>query len=264
MENMMGQATVAKTVNEANQGGNANAAAQYYMEEREKGIVDVQLEVDTIKSDIYHLLSQDKLEVLDGGKVDWVPIKNQQQRTLSVWGVDRIMQVIHFYINKSNLLSNFSEEQINRLMLRFVKELNDLVLLKYQVLFRETTFDEAKIIILDKIESKKKMKLFALEIIEKTPSKDEEGEIERKLLVELEKTLEAEMIKVREEQRKEKIRDYGLLMAQLEVIVFGALNRAYKGEERGSIRRHTSITELIGPRPQQAPRQQGGALSWGK
>lgn len=237
-----------------------SAAHQYYLQEQEKGIIDVQLEVDSIKTDIFHLLKQDVLKTDDNGKTDWFKVDDIKQRTLSDWGVDRIMQVIHFYINKNNLLTNFSEEQINRLMLRFMTELNDLVLLKYQKLFRQLTFEECKEVILEKLEDKKKMRMFTLEVLGKEP---DEKQIKKELLEEMEKTLESEMLKIREEQRKEKIRDYGLLIVQLEIIIYGALNRAWKGEERGSIRRHTTISELIGQR-QNSPQKKGGIFSWGR
>ena len=169
------------------------------------------------------------------------------------------MQTIHFYVNKNSLLSNFSEDQINRIMLRFVCELNDLVLLKYQILFKELSFEECKEIILERIKDKKAMRMFTLDILGK---KYDEKTINDEFLLELEKTLEMEMSKIKEEQRKEKLRDYGLLMAQLEQMVYATLNRAWKGEERGSIRRHTTISELIGNKPQQQGK--GGIFSWGK
>jgi len=146
---------------------NAAQEQQYYMQEAEKGLVETQLEVDTIKSDIYHLIKQDITKIDSSGKIDWIPIADAKQRTLSDWGVDRIMQIIHFYVNKNTLLSNFSEEQIKRIMLRFMNELNDLILLKYQLLFRQLTFEECKEIIIERIDNKKKMKMFSLDILGK-------------------------------------------------------------------------------------------------
>ena len=238
---------------------NASAAASYYMQEQEKGLVDVQLEVDSIKTDIYNLISQKSLKMTDEGKIDWVDLKDQKQRILSDWGVERIMQVIHFYVNKNTLLSNFNEDQINRLMLRFVCELNDLVLLKYQILFYQLDFEECKEIIKERISDRKKMKMFSAEIL---GTKINEKDVGDKLLEEIEQNLEREMTKVKEEQRKEKLRDYGMLMAQLETMVYATLNRAWKGEERGSIRRHTTISELIGNKPNQ--QEKGGIFPWGR
>ena len=261
----MDQEEVAQHTNEQNLAGmsqeNSSRAAQYYLQEHEKGLAEAQLEVDNIKSEIYHLLRQDKLGKIDDGRIDWIPIKDESERTLSDWGVDRLMQVIHFYINKSNLLSNFDTIQINRLMLKFVREINDLVLLKYQVLFREPTFEECKEIILEKLNNRKKMKLFSMEVLGQTG--DEEG-IKKELLEEMQITLEKEMEKTRRDTKKEKIRDYGLIIVQLEIIVFATLNRAWKGEERGSLRRHMNVNELIAPRQNPAQQNKGGAFSWGR
>ena len=237
----------------------AAAASQYYVEEKEKGIVDIQLEVDSIKADIYHLLKQDRL-ILDKatGQTDWKEVP-EKDRSLTDWGVERLMQTIHFYINKNTLLTNFDEKQIRQIMYTFMKEINDLVLLKYEYLFRDPTFEECQAIIKDKVNNKKKMQMFTLEILGKAV---DEKQITADLMREMEGILETEMNKVKLEKRKEKIREYGLLIAQLEVIVYATLNRAFRGEERGSIRRHTQISELIGGRSP-LPQKSGGMFSWG-
>ena len=80
----------------------------------------------------------------------------------------------------------------------------------------------------------------------------------------MEITLEKEMEKTRRDTKKEKIRDYGLIIVQLEIIVFATLNRAWKGEERGSLRRHMNVSELIAPRQNPAQQNKGGAFSWGR
>lgn len=257
-ERMINQAAITSQTNR-----NMTEAAQYYLEEKEKGIVDIQLEVESIKLDIYHLLRQDRLILnKENNQVDWVELEDLSQRTLSDWGVERIMQVINFYINKNTLLTNFDEKQIRKLMLTFMTELNDLILMKYQLIFNTPTFEECKIIMLNKLEEKKKLRIFTSEILGK---EYDEKEISKELLGEMERTVEKEMSKIKAEQRKEKLRDYGILIAQLEVIVYATLNRAWKGEERGSIRRHTQISELIGGRPSFNTNKSsgGGMFSWG-
>lgn len=257
MEQQMNQAVVQGQIGRS---ASESAQAQYYNQEKELGLADTQLEVDSIKDDIFHLLRQDVKEP-EKGKLKWVDLKHQGERTLSDWGVDRIMQVIHFYINKNTLLSNFNEEQINRLMLKFIKELNDLILLKYQVLFREPSFEECKEIILKKLDNRKKMRMFSLEVL---GMQTNEKEIKKELMEEMELTLEKEMEKTRRDTKKEKIRDYGLIIVQLEIIVFATLNRAWKGEERGSLRRHMNVSELIGTRPSLPQQDKGGAFGWGR
>jgi len=238
-----------------------NNAMRYFLEDQERGIVNVQLDVDSIKEEIYHLIRQDNYRLDKNGVGVWESIKDEKQKSLSDWGVDRIMQLIHFYVNRNTLLSNFNEKQINRLMYRFMLELNDLVLLKYELLFRQATFEECRDIILERMDNRKKMKMFSLEILGKEAN---EEEIKKELLEEIEKHLEKEIEKVREEQRKEKLREYGLLLTQIEFVVFTTLQRAWKGEERGSIRRHTTISELHGGTSQQAQQKQGGFLNFRK
>ena len=236
----------------------ASAAAQYYLEEQQKNLAETQLEVESITERVYHLLKQDFLKPLDDGRIDWQPITDQKKRTLTDWGVDRIMQVVHFYLNKNTLLSCFDEPQINRIMLRFCNELNDLVLLKYEVLFRRPTFEECKEILLERIDEQRKLKMFSAEII---GVRLDPAAVKEQLLKEAEKKIEYELKKIREEQIKEKLKEYGLLMAQLEAMVYATYNRAYRGEERGSIRRHTNISEVIGNRPM-GQKESGGMFKW--
>ena len=40
-----------------------------------------------------------------------------------------------------------------------------------------------------------------------------------------------------------------MIFTQLEALVEATHNRAWKGEERGSLRRHFNISEVIGGRP---------------
>lgn len=238
----------------------ASASAQYYMQEQEKNLAETQLDVETIISTIYHLIKQDISVPNEDGRMEWQPLKDQTQRALTDWGVDRIIQVVRFYVNKNTLLSNFDETQINRLMLRFCLELNDLILLKYEYIFRQPSFDECKAILKGRLEEHKKIKMYALEILGK---KIDEEEIKKEILSEIENRVEYEINKIKESERKSKLREYGLLFAQIEMMIFATLNRAWKGEERGSIRRHTNISEVIGNRPM-GMKQEGGMFKWMK
>lgn|SRR3990167_6554476 len=233
--------------------GNVQAQQNYYNQGNEKGLVEAQLDVESIKETIYHLLRQDTTKEGKDKKLFWESTKDAK-RTLTDEGVDKIMQIVNFYINKNSLLSNFDEKQINRMMLRFIIEINDLILLKYQVFFRQPTFEECKAIIMDRIADKQKLKVFAQEILGQKPN---EAQIKKELMEEIEHKIEKEIQKVREEQRKEKLREYGILMAELETIVYATLNRALRGEERGSIRRHTNISEIFG---KSSPAQKRGGM----
>ena len=257
-EQEYGEAVAHSQISDATTNNSANAS-QLFLEEKERGIVDIQLEVDTIKADIYHLLKQDVYKVDDQDGAKWETLKNKAERILSDWGVDRIMRAIHFYVNKNTLLSNFDENQIRTLMLRFVTELNDLMLQKYETLFAQPTFEECEKIIELRINDKIKLALLAAKMSGNTI---DEVDVRTKLMKEM--NLEKEVTKIKEEERKKKIRDYGLMMAEIETMVYATLNRAYRGEERGSIRRHTTISELYGQQKGNPPQEKGGNYPWSR
>tara|TARA_Y100000310_G_scaffold49045_1_gene45362 strand:+ start:28 stop:831 length:804 start_codon:yes stop_codon:yes gene_type:complete len=238
------------------------AQQQYFQEQLTQGIAESQLEVNQILEEAYHMLKQD-IYTENEGKFEWVPLSDEKERTLTNWGVDRIMQVLKSYINKNTLLSNFNEDQINRRMLKFMLAMNGLMLMKYEFLFRQPSFEECKVILKDRLEQQKKLKLFAREIAGHTTTNEQEKEIKKELFKEIEHKIEVELEKIKSEKRKQNLREYEILITQLEQMVESTHNRAYRGEERGSLRRHTSIHEVLGNRPQ-TQQEKGGFFGFGK
>lgn len=237
---------------------------QYYQEQLTQSIAESQLEVNEILEEAYHMLRQDVYTDVEG-KMTWLPIKDKKERSLTDWGVDRIMQVLKSYINKNTLLSNFNEEQINRRMLKFMLAMNGLMLMKYEFLFRQPTFEECKDILKDRLEQQKKLKIFAREIAGVETSSEQEEEIRKGIFKEIEHKIELELEKIKVEKRKQSLREYEMLITQLEQMVESTHNRAFRGEERGSLRRHTSIHEVLGnvSKPQ-LPKEAGGFFGLGR
>lgn len=249
---------------QVSQQAQAAAAAQYYVEEKEKSIAEAQLEVEVTLTKLYHLLKQDSYKLVEeGGKMGWVPLADGKKRVLTDEGVERIMQTMNFYINKENLLSNFNEEQINRIMLTFRLALNANFFMKYNVIFRQPSFEECKEILKIRLQEQVDMKKYAIEVAGGIVDKATEEILAKGVLKELENKIDKEMRKIKEEKRKENLREWELVFEQLSQIVLATLNRAWKGEERGSLRRHTNISEVLGnssPRSQEA----GRFKWWGK
>jgi hypothetical protein len=240
-------------------GGQATlgAAAQVYLDEQNRALAEKQLDVKRMRAECYYLLKQYAWNPSENGE-EWTAPKDASQNILTEWGVDRIMQIIHFYINQNNLLSNFTDEEIRYLMQKFLLEINDLVLLKYEFIFVEPKLEECQKILEARIANKKKMRMYAIELLGK---KADEGKIDADLAREMEGRVSYEINKIKLEQRKQRLREFSMILAQLEVIVLGALNRALGGEERGSLRRHTQMLEMIGASTQQA-KETGGMFKW--
>lgn len=257
IENLMGQSQLQ---GQATQTATALAQQNYMVQEQDKNLAETQLDVDEILQEINHRLRQDILEEVDGN-LKWNPIADKKERVLTDLGVERIMQMMKSYINKNTLLSNFGEKQINQRMLEFCLSLSGLILMKYEFYFREPTFEECKEIIERRIENKIKLKQFSMEVLGQKP---DEKEIKKELLAKMEGQLEKEFNNIRQEKRKQNLREFEMMFTELKAQIEATHNRAWKGEERGSLRRHTQISEILG---KTAPvgKQEGGWMSaWGR
>jgi len=160
----------------------AQVQQQYYREKEEKGLASEQLDVEEIILNIHNLILG-KEYVVDNSNVGTWKRPEGMKRTLSDWGVHRIMQTVRFHINKNNLLSNYNEDQIKRLMLRFTNEMNNLLLLKYEVLFEQPTFEDCKKILEAEIHDKRKRRMFVIELLGQEP---DEKKITKEIIQEME------------------------------------------------------------------------------
>jgi hypothetical protein len=231
---------------------------QMAYQEQDKGLAEAQLEVETILENIENLLKGKKKTFTQKEGWHWVESTDAGLKILSEQGVQRIMQTVRFHINRNTLLSNFNEEQINRSMLLFCQAMNGLVFQKYEVLFREPTFEECKIIFEKKLEERKKIKMFVRDFMGKDYTEDE---ISMELEREMEGRIAIEIDKIKDELISLQLKEYDLLLEEIESQVWATYNRAFGGEERGSLRRHTQFSDIrtSSPLPQQ---KQGGLFGW--
>lgn len=247
---------MAGVIGQAGNSATLGAAANAYLNEQNQALAEKQLNVKGMRAECYYILSQFKWNPGENGE-EWTAPADKSKNILTDEGVDRFMQIIHFYINQSNLLSNFGDDEIKYLMQKFLLELNDLVLLKYEFLFREPTIEQCEEILHQRIENKVKMKVINCKLYKQLYD-------ENKIRDEFSKEIntEYELKKIRIEQRKQRLREFSMILAQLEVIVLGALNRALGGEERGSLRRHTQMLEMLGAGSTQQAKETGGMFKW--
>ena len=230
-------------VQQGNLASNQNRQFQYSMEEGEKNLADSQLDCEETLSKIYHLLKQDALEPDAQGNLEWKPIADKKKRIFTDEGVDKLMQIMQSYINKETLLSNFDEKTIARRMLEFCLALNGVFFLKYEIYFRVPSFEECKQFLNQSIKEKVERKKSTLELLGKEFN---EAEIRKEVIKEIEPRINYELQKIKTEQTKLNLREYEMIFTQLKALVEATHNRAWKGEERGSLRRHFNISEIIG------------------
>jgi hypothetical protein len=238
----------------------STAAAQYYLQKQDQTLAEAQLEVESILEEVYHNLRQDVSYLKDDGNLSWKDNPNPRKRTLTDDGVERIMQLLKFYINKNTLLSNFSEDQIKVRMLEFALSLNANFFMKYEVYFRQPSFEECKEILYKKLEERKKMEIMKNEFSLKKLTIEE---IQNKVLGEIGNEIEYELEKIKNEVKRNNLREYELLFVQLKAVVEATHNRAWRGEERGSLRRHMNVSEILGVNNNQRnTKESGGIFKW--
>jgi len=239
---------------------NQSKQLQYQMEESEMNLAEAQLDCEQTLTKINHLLKQDNLKLNKEGVLEWEVIKDEKKRILTDEGVDRIMRVMQSYINKETLLSNFDEKMIARRMLEFSLAFSGLIFLKYEIFFRTPSLLECKEILQERIIEKINKRKMTAEILKKD---FDEKVVEKEILKEVEERMEYEIEKIKQEKTKLNLREFEMIFVELKALIEATHNRAWKGEERGSLRRHFNISEIIGGRSPM-PEKKGGWFGWGK
>lgn len=95
----------------------------------------LQLDCDKIVDQAYHLLSGHILIKDSKGGDKWIEPDDDRLKTLSKNGVYMIMNQLKFYINPNTLLSNFSKEEVDAIVLNFGNIVNDLLFNKAEFFY---------------------------------------------------------------------------------------------------------------------------------
>jgi len=239
---LLENAQAAGLVGDATNSINQAQQQRYIIEEKEKSLAQEQLECEQTLNKWYHKLKQDVLLPTPDGRIDWVSCE-PEKRILTDEGVNKIMQVIESYVNKETLLSNFDAPQIQTRMLQFCQALNSLLFMKYELYFRSPSIEECETILNKQIQDKIDTRLMSLRLMEREA---DASKVRTEILQEYGASFEDEIQVIKKTKLRENIREYDIIFTQIQHMVQSIHNRAFRGEERGSIRRHQNITEVIG------------------
>lgn len=229
------------------------------IDDRERSMVKDQLDLSEEIERIEHLLRGHVLKEDGQGNRNWVEPDNNEMVVLSEYGIHLILNTITWYINKNTLLSNYDDETILTKMEDFACDLSDTIFMEYEKIFQYPSFEDCKKILEQRIEYKVKVKMFALETLGK---KSDRAEVKRELMNEIENRIDVEIQKIKEQIIKNKLKRFLILLRCIQDSVHSTYLRAYKGQERRTLREHIHITETMGGysnRPQQ--QQQGSGWS---
>ncbi len=91
-----------------------------------------QLELDNILERIEHLLKGDVVQDDGEGNIIYTEPKDKKLIILNNYGVQLIMNVISFYLNRNTILSNYQDIRIFQILFDLGNELADVVYINYE------------------------------------------------------------------------------------------------------------------------------------
>lgn len=100
--------------------------------ENEENLIRWQLDLREDLDRIYHLLRGDILREMEDGNVLYVTPENPNLRPFNEFGVQLIMNIMQFYLNRNTILSNYDDATILWKVHDFGVEVSDLIFNRYE------------------------------------------------------------------------------------------------------------------------------------
>lgn len=228
------------------------------VQDQERGIAGEQLDLGEILDRIHNLLKGYVLKKNEKGKMIWIEPDNSDMVILTEYGVNYIMGAVQWYLNKNTLLSNYDDEQIAGKMEDFATTLVDDVFMEYDKMFLYPSIEDCQVEIERRIKAKVDTRMFALKLMGKL---GDAVVIREEILNEMEDRIEHELKIIREQKIKNKLKRFESLIRFIQDSVHSTYQRAWKGQERTTLRQHIHISENKGSLLPAMPQQTFNPLS---
>ncbi len=115
-----------------------NSQLSMFNGENEQNLIKWQLDLQKDLDDIYHLLRGHQISTDEEGNTIYVEPTDPNLCILNEFGVQLIMNIIKFYINRNTILSNYDEATIKEKVKDFGKEITDLIFNRYEEMGMDT------------------------------------------------------------------------------------------------------------------------------
>lgn len=231
-----------------------------FNQQEEKSMVKEQLDLSEEIARIDYLIKGWSLEPGDDGRLVWKAPTDKEMIIFSEYGIHLIRNTVCWYLNKNLLLSNFDEDTIRKKMWDFTNDLIDTIFMEYDRVFISPSTQECIDVLKARIDRKVQISSYALEIQGKKFNKDD---LVNQKFEEIEDRIEEELEKIRQNIIKSKLKRYVLIVRVIQDAIHATFMRAWKGQERLTLRQHTHISESRGM-PLVPQQQNGGIWPWGR
>lgn len=116
----------------------AKSQMSMFTGETDENLIRYQLDLKEDLDKIYHLLRGDRVQEDAEGNVIYLPALHEEEKPFNEFGVQLIMNIISFYLNRNTILSNYDEKTINEKMFDFGIEIMDLIHNRYEEMGMDT------------------------------------------------------------------------------------------------------------------------------
>jgi len=227
---------------QAEKDGTQQDAMAFELQQQTTNLIREQLSL-TEELEIIENLLRGKIQKTENGVTNWVDPPDKDMIILTEHGVHLIINTIQFYMNKNTLLSNYDEDTINHKMEDFATDLADTIFMEYEKVFAYPTFQDCRDKLNERIERKTELREYAYHLIGKKVDKEKK---KRGFINEIEKNVEREIDKIREQVIKNKLKRFALIIREVQDAVHSTYLRAWNGQERRTLRQHIHVSETMG------------------
>ena len=255
------QTELSKAQIEAGQQGLAVAQQEQFLQNQDKSMIKEQLDLTDEITRIDYLIKGYSLEPSSDGQLEWVAPTNKDMQIFSEYGIHLIRNTICWYLNKNLLLSNFDDATIRKKMWDFTNDLIDTIFMEYEKVFITPTVKECIEVLKDRIGRRTDITCYAREVAGLEVNREE---IMGSKFKELENRIEGELEKIKQQIIKSKLKRYVLIVRTIQDAIHTTFMRAWKGQERATLRQHTHISESRGNGIFQQEQKSGGIWPWGR
>lgn len=221
----------------------ANYQQSLALQKKDSGMIKEQLDLSGELTKIEHLLKGEIQTKDKWGQTFWEKPKDRRMIILSDYGVEMIMNILQFYLNKNTLLANYEEETILQKMEDFSTSFADYVFMHYESIFEQPSFEDCKKILVERIEKRKELRKFASELLS---HEFNEENFKEEMVKEMEGKIEQEIGKIRDQLKKDRLKRFEIILRTIQDTVHSTYQRSWKGQERTTLRQHIHVTESKG------------------
>ncbi len=108
------------------------ASGSISQQSQDSNLIIWQLELDNILERIEHLLKGDIIKEDGEGNVIYKAPNDKSLIILNNYGVQLVMNVVSFYLNRNTILSNYDDMRINSILFDLGNELADVIYINYE------------------------------------------------------------------------------------------------------------------------------------